>query len=169
MPLCCLVLAWSAGLCHADKRGPLSGSLRWAKKWTVAVAGDEERERCVRRGIRQVRMPGQPRLTRHVVKVNDDQERRLVLRAVERRISVARLLVEAALAGGSDVAKAKAELAGELYRVSRLLGKVGVNINQMAKITNATGQAQIGLQGALGAIERVCGRIHALLLDVEGK
>ncbi len=97
-----------------------------------------------------------------------EQEERLILRAAERRITVARLLVESALAGGADAAKAKSELAGELFRISRLLGKIGVNVNQIARATNATLEAQPQMAGALQAVGRVCARIESLLDDVEG-
>jgi len=120
------------------------------------------------RGLRQERMPGSPRPFVHKVKVTPEQEERLILRAAERRITVARLLVESALAGGADAAKAKSELAGELFRISRLLGKIGVNVNQIARATNATLEAQPETAGALQAVGRVCARIETLLDDVEG-
>ncbi len=94
------------------------------------------------RGLRQERKPGSPRPFVHKVKVTPEQEERLILRAAERRITVVRLLVESALSGGADAAKAKSELAGELFRITRLLGKIGVNINQIARVTNATLEAQ---------------------------
>ena len=119
------------------------------------------------RGLRQERKPGSPRPFVHKVKVTPEQEQRLILRAAERRITVARLLVESALAGGADAAKAKAELAGELFRISRLLGKIGVNVNQIAKATNATLEAQPETAGALQSVGRVCARIETLLDDVE--
>ena len=120
------------------------------------------------RGLRQERMPGSPRPFVHKVKVTPEQEERLILRAAERRITVARLLVESALAGGADAAKAKSELAGELFRISRLLGKIGVNVNQIARATNATLETQPQTAGALQAVGRVCARIGTLLDDVEG-
>jgi len=119
------------------------------------------------RGLRQERKPGSPRPFVHKVKVTPEQEQHLILRAAERRITVARLLVESALAGGADAAKATSELAGELFRISRLLGKTGVNINQIARATNATLEAQPETDGALQAVGRVCTRIETLLDDVE--
>lgn len=90
-----------------------------------------------------------------------------MLLATARRITVARLLVESALAGGADAAKAKAELAGELFRISRLLGKVGVNINQIARATNASLELQPGTGPAIQALGRVCARLDQLLDDVD--
>ncbi len=50
--------------------------------------------------------------------------------------------MESALAGGAEAAKTKAVLAGELFGISRLLGRLGVNVNQIARATNATRRVQ---------------------------
>lgn len=121
-----------------------------------------------RKGRRQDRRPGSPRPHTHKVKVTAEQEARLVARAEERGITVARLLVESALAGGADAAKLKSEMWGELFRNTRLLGKVGVNINQIAKVTNATGETQPETAAAMDAVSRVVARMEALLEDLEG-
>ena len=113
------------------------------------------------RQVRQIRRPGSPRATRHVVKVTAEQEARLVARASEAGWTVSRLLVESALAGGADAATARAELAGEMFRVVRMLGKIGVNINQLARATNATGEVQPGPRHAGGvAVGCVTGSIR---------
>ncbi|MGI8416157.1 MAG: plasmid mobilization protein [Nakamurella sp.] len=119
------------------------------------------------RQIRQVRRPGSPRGTRHVVKVTAEQEARLVERANEAGWTVSRLLVESALAGGADAATARADLAGEMFRVVRLLGNVANNINQMARSTNATGQVQPGTVHALDAIGRATDRLQSVLSDID--
>lgn len=106
-------------------------------------------------------------MIRHVVKVTPDQEGRLLLRAAERRITVARLMVEAALSGNATAAQAKAELAGELYRISRLLGKIGVNINQIARATNVELEMQPDTAPAIDALGRVCLRLEQILSDVQ--
>ena len=118
-------------------------------------------------GVRQVRAPGSPRTVKHVVKVSEEQERRLLERAAERNITVARLMVESSLTGGADAAKAKAMLAGELFRLTRSIGKVGVNINQIARATNATFQAQPETAAAIAAHGRVLARLEQLLDDMD--
>lgn len=97
------------------------------------------------------------------------EERRLLLLAAERRVSVPRLLVESALSGGAGAAAARDALAGELFAISRLLGKVGVNVNQMARATNSTHRLEPGLSAALDAVGRVCARIERALDEVEGR
>jgi hypothetical protein len=79
------------------------------------------------------------------------------------------LLVESALAGGADAAARKAELAGELFRVTRFLGRVGVNINQIARAANAGAELKADASAALRAISDVTRRIELLLDDVEGR
>ena len=117
------------------------------------------------RQVRQVRRPGSPRATRHVVKVTAEQEARLVARANEAGWTVSRLLVESALAGGADAATARAELAGEMFRVVRVLGKIGVNVNQLARATNATGEVQPATAATLEALRRLCDRFDSVLDD----
>ncbi len=121
----------------------------------------------VRPGVRQVRKPGAPRPITHKVKVTAEQEERLLERASERNVTVPRLLVESALAGGADAAKLRAEMIGELYRVARLVGKVGVNINQIARVTNATLEAQPETAAAIAAHGRVMVRLEQLLDDLD--
>ena len=120
-----------------------------------------------RLGVRQVRKPGSPRTIVHKVKVTEDQEYRLVVKAAERDITVSRLLVESALAGGSEAAKTRAELIGELFRITRLLGKVSVNINQIARATNATLEKQPDTGPAIVALGGVCDRLTQLLDDMD--
>lgn len=132
--------------------------------------GEDAAARTLRslRGHRQDREPGRPREIRHVVKVHAETERRLVLKAAERDVSVARLLVESALAGGADAARAKAELAGELYRVTRAVGKIGVNVNQIARATNASREAQAETAEAMREVQELCARLNRFLDDVQG-
>lgn len=128
---------------------------------------DDARPRRLR-GFRQERRPGSPRPHVHKVKVSEDQERLLLLLAAQHgNVSVPRLLVESALAGGSQAAVAKADLAGELFRITRFLGKVGVNVNQIARATNATGETQPETAAAMAAVQRVCARIEDLLVELE--
>ncbi|KQY61443.1 hypothetical protein ASD30_25635 [Nocardioides sp. Root140] len=104
----------------------------------------------------------------HKVKVTRDQEELLLAKASERQITVSRLLLESAMAGGAEAAKMRSEMAGELFRNARLLGKVGVNINQIARATNATLETQPETLAAMDAVSRVAARMEALLDGLEG-
>lgn len=115
---------------------------------------------------RQLRRPGAPREIVHKVRVNQDQELRLSARAAEQGITISRLLVESALAGGADAAAAKGALAGEMFRMARLLGQVSNNVNQLARVANATGQIPPAVPAALDALTRSLGRLDGFLEDV---
>ena len=106
---------------------------------------------------------------RHVVKVNVDQEERLQARADERGITVARLLVESALAGGADAAAAKAATMADLFLVVRLLGQVGNNVNQLARVANSTGSVPPEAPAALAALTRASGRLEQFMADVDAR
>lgn len=116
---------------------------------------------------RQVRRAGTRRQIVHKVKVSADQEARLAAKAAERGVTVSRLLVESALAGGADAASAKAALAADLFSIMRVLGKIGVNINQLARVTNATLEVQPATVHALDAMARVSDRLNRMLDDLD--
>lgn len=120
------------------------------------------------RGLRQRRVSSGPRTVSHRVKVTPEQEARLLLKAAPRGITVARLLVESALAGGADAANTRAEFRDELYRLTRLLGKVSVNINQIARATNTTFESQPDTAAAIVSLGRVTERLETLLADMDG-
>lgn len=118
---------------------------------------------------RQIRRAGRRREVTHKVTVTAEQEMRLVAKAAERNITVSRLLVESALAGGADVAATRAEFAGEMFRTVRMLGRVGLNVNQLAKVANATGSVPPEAPAALAALERATDRLQQLLADSDAQ
>ncbi|WP_193614273.1 plasmid mobilization protein [Nocardioides lijunqiniae] len=118
-------------------------------------------------GRRQPRRAGERREFRHEVKVNGRDEEALILRAAARNISVSRLLVESALAGGAEAARTKTELAEELIRANRLLIRLGTNVNQIARATNATLETQPETMAAMEAVERLCGRLERFVDGLE--
>jgi len=118
---------------------------------------------------RQLKRLGAVRTVRHVVKVNEDQEARLQARADERGITVARLLVEAALSGGADAAATKAATMADLFLVVRLIGQVGNNVNQLARVANATGSVPPELPAALAALTRASDRLTVFMADVDAR
>lgn len=117
-----------------------------------------------RSGRRRANVAG-GRGRRHYVKVSEAEEARLMELAATRGITVARLLVESALAGGAESAGARAAVAAELAVAVRALGRVGVNVNQIARVTNATGEVQDGTAAALAAVEVAAAQVQAVLSD----
>lgn len=116
---------------------------------------------------RQLKRAGSVRGVRHVVKVDADQEQRLQARAGEREITVARLLVESALAGGADAAAVKAATMADLFMVVRLLGQVSNNVNQLARVANGTGAVPVAAEHALDALTRTLERLRRFMADVD--
>lgn len=87
------------------------------------------------------------------------------LRAEELGVTVPRLLVESALSGGGEAVRERAaenefrhELRVELNQLQRAVGAIGVNINQIAKGVNATGELDPELEPALAYLRRVLRR-----------
>lgn len=97
------------------------------------------------------------------MKVSAEVEARLVERAEARGITVSRLLVESALSGGAEAAAARAEFASDMFGLTRVIGRVGLNINQLAKVANATGTVPLETRHALDAMARASDRLTALL------
>lgn len=120
-----------------------------------------ERERRVWSRRRRENVPG-GRRHQHKVLVTPEEEAALLLRADKLGVTVARLLVESALAGGAEaVAAERAEMEdrralwAELNRLQRAVGAIGVNINQLAKVSNATGELDEQLRHSLAHLRRV--------------
>jgi hypothetical protein len=101
------------------------------------------------------------------VKVSAAEEERLAELAAARGITIARLLVESALSGGADSAGTRAAVAAELAVLSRAMGRVGVNVNQIARATNATGEVQDATTAALRAVAVVATRLEATLAGLD--
>ncbi|EQM29984.1 hypothetical protein N601_30095 [Rhodococcus erythropolis DN1] len=98
-----------------------------------------------------------------MVKVTPEEESELLRRAQEARITVARLMVESALSDTGETATDRRDLAAELFSAFRLLSAISININQMAKATNATGGIPAELNGALVSVRRLADRINGTL------
>lgn len=105
------------------------------------------------------------------VKTSAEQAQVLISRAVVAGVSVPRLLVEAALAGpGGRTSTQRHEVMAELFAVHRKLSGIAVNINQVAKATNATREApeSAGWVAALEAVREVAARVDEAVATVAG-
>lgn len=116
----------------------------------------------VRRTMRRRRRANVPggRRHSHEVKVTPEEEALLVQRAEEQRVTVPRLLIESALAPHGETPTQRRELIAALFGVSRLLGTIANNVNQMARATNATGEWQPDASATLDAVRRTAARIE---------
>ncbi len=95
--------------------------------------------------------------------MTEAEEAQLLTRATEQGVTVPRLLVEAALAGGGETATQRREAAAQLFSTYRLLAVISNNVNQIAKATNATGEVQADTAATLAAVRRTAERIDVVL------
>ena len=104
---------------------------------------------------------------RHEVKVTPEEEGQLVRLALRYRVSIPKLLVDSALAGGASNAAAnesvRDELLAQLFSAHRLLAGIANNVNQIAKAANSTGDMPTQTPEVLAAVRRVAERIDALV------
>ncbi|WP_194814597.1 plasmid mobilization relaxosome protein MobC [Nocardia sp. XZ_19_385] len=91
-----------------------------------------------RRRQRQANTAG-GRAKAHCVKVTPEQELELVARAGRAKVSVSRLLVEAALSDAGTSVGASRDVADRLAGIERLLANLANNVNQIAVVANSTG------------------------------
>ncbi|MDA3145775.1 plasmid mobilization relaxosome protein MobC [Leucobacter sp. UCMA 4100] len=90
------------------------------------------------------------RLHRHVVKVSPEEEGALLLRANAKGTTVARYLVESALADSTgDTVTDRQHHIADLFVIHRGLSQLGNNLNQIARQTNAAKDLPVELRGPL--------------------
>ena len=104
---------------------------------------------------------------RHVVRVTPEEEAQLLALALRYRVSVPKLLVDSALAGGSEAAASNASvrhtLITELFGLHRLLANVANNVNQMTKALHATGELPPQTGEVLAAALRTAKKIDDVI------
>lgn len=96
----------------------------------------------------------------HKVKVSPEEEAVLARLAAEQQVTIPRLLVESALASeSSETPTQRKQAIAELFALHRLLAAVSNNVNQIARATNATGEAQAETSVTLTRVREVAVRI----------
>ena len=103
----------------------------------------------------------------HPVRVSEEEKQALLVRAAEQNVSVSRLLVESALAGGEAPEGRRAVMA-ELFALRRLLATVANNVNQVARATNISGTVPDSAAGALADARDLMARIDVALDQLGG-
>ncbi|WP_182348759.1 plasmid mobilization protein [Tomitella gaofuii] len=101
------------------------------------------------------------------VRVSEAQDRVLRASAERAGMSVQRLMVTTALRGESaaDMSE-RSELTDTLLRLLHAVASAGVNINQMAKATNATGELPENLDATIEWMRATVRRIDAAVDQV---
>lgn len=118
---------------------------------------------------RRANVPGGRRHA-HRVRVTPEEEAALALRAARLGVSVPRLMVEAALLeAGESVESRRADdehrrqVLTELFGARRLLGVSANNLNQIARVANATGEVDASVPHAVAYLRRVSDRLLELM------
>ncbi|REE98989.1 mobilization protein MobC [Thermomonospora umbrina] len=114
-------------------------------------------------GLSEKRLTRHPGGRKRAVKVLLTEEERatIVRRAEAARVSIPRLLVEAALSGNARTATERRAIVIEVLAVRRLVAALGNNVNQLAKVANSTGEIPDQLPAVLDAVQRVLDRLDA--------
>lgn len=109
---------------------------------------------------RRKRVLGGRHAARYNVKVTAAEGGVLERIAAAQHVSVPRLLVEAAMSSElrETPTERKAAMA-ELFALHRLVAAISNNVNQIAKVANATGEIQGELRSTLDAVRRTAERI----------
>lgn len=95
-----------------------------------------------------------------------EEEAQLLRLAAAQRVSVPRLLIEAALAppdGGGETATERRDALAELFHIQRTLAGIANNVNQIARATNASGQLQADTQATCAAVRRTAMRMDDVI------
>lgn len=106
------------------------------------------------------------RMHRHVVKLTDEQELAVQAAARVQGVTVARLLADSALK--APRASVSREDLTELFAATKIIAALGRNLNQLAKVANATGERAPETEAAAAAVRRVFDRLRTLPRELTG-
>ena len=130
------------------------GSLRWAEREVIAVAGRDR--------TRRSNAVDGPRSNRVVVKLSDDEASRLTARAAAQGVTIQGLMVAAALSDSVESVTERRQMGTELMRVQRLIGGTADNMNQIAKKANTVHEVPSNFGAAIEEARAVwssCGEV----------
>jgi hypothetical protein len=109
-----------------------------------------------------------PRDRRYTVKVNAGEDAKLRARASAQDVTVPRLMFESALNVNVETNTERKAAIAELFAVSRLLGNVANNMNQVAKFANSEGTFPAEAAELTGEYRRMVGRIDDVIERLAG-
>ncbi|MBT1003910.1 plasmid mobilization relaxosome protein MobC [Paenarthrobacter sp. DKR-5] len=109
------------------------------------------------------------RMHRHEVKVSPEEEAQLLALAEKHRVTIPRLLIEAALNEDSESPSERRDQFMQLSQLQRLIGTVANNINQIARHANSTGVIPAEAAASIAHARRVIIRIDRQLAELAGR
>ncbi len=104
----------------------------------------------------------------HKVRVSPEEEARLVQLAAAQRVSVPRLLIEAALSAAVETPSERREAMAQLFALRRGLTGMASNVNQIARAANTEGRAPVGTAQALEDLRAVVGKVDVAIEGLAG-
>ncbi len=106
---------------------------------------------------------------RHIVRVSAEEEAQLVALAERHRVTVARLLVESALAEAGETPSERRNQFVQLAQLARLVGSVANNINQIARRANTMNEVPAEAPAAVAHARSVIFRVDRMLAEMAGR
>jgi hypothetical protein len=143
------------------------GSLRWQIRGAGQVS--EGNGFAVWKSRRRRANVDGGRMHRHEVKVSPEEEAQLLALAEKHRVTIPRLLIEAALSEGTENPSERRDQFMQLSTLQRLVGTVANNINQIARHANATGEVPAEAAASIAHARAVIIRIDRQLSDMAGR
>lgn len=101
----------------------------------------------------------------HRVLVTEFEEARLSQLAEAQRVTVPRLLIEAALAGQGETSTQRREAMVELFAIRRALVNTANNVNQLARAANSDERAPFDVHQVLGELDE---RLRSIDSAIDG-
>lgn len=96
---------------------------------------------------------------RYVVKTNAEEDAQLRARAVVAGVTVPRFLVEAGMNANVETSTERKQVIAELFALSRTLGTVANNVNQLARYANTEGRFPAEAEGVVAEYRGLSARI----------
>lgn len=105
---------------------------------------------------------------RYVVKTNAAEDAQLRARAVVAGVTVPRFLVEAGMNAHVETSTEQKLLIAELFTLSRTMGTVANNVNQLARFANTEGSFPAEAEGVVGEYRVLSARIDETIRRLAG-
>lgn len=105
---------------------------------------------------------------RYVVKTNAEEDAQLRARAVVAGVTVPRFLVEAGMNAHVETSTERKQAIAELFALSRTLGTVANNVNQLARYANTEGRFPAEAEGVVAEYRGLSARIDETIRRLAG-
>lgn len=105
---------------------------------------------------------------RYVVKTNAEEDAQLRARAVVAGVTVPRFLVEAGMNAHVETSTERKQAIAELFALSRTLGTVANNVNQLARYANTEGRFPVEAESVVVEYRGLSARIDETIRRLAG-